>query len=83
MLVRCSPIRGFQDSKPRETGAALTLILGGLIITVNVGLEMQAAVFVYPRREVDDVHGTFCLSFTWRSVPARIAAKIDGSSHSG
>ena len=73
----------FRIANLAKRSAALTLILGGLIITVNVGLEMQAAVFVYPRREVDDVHGTFCLSFTWRSVPARIAAKIDGSSHSG
>ena len=38
-----------QDSKPRlNFSAALSLILGGLIVTVNVGLEVEAAVFVYP-----------------------------------
>ena len=39
----------FQDSKMRrDLSAALSLIPGGLIVTVNVGLEVQAAIFVYP-----------------------------------
>jgi len=39
----------FQDSRPRGNfSAALSLILGGLIVTVNVGLEVQTAILVYP-----------------------------------
>ena len=39
----------FQDSKTgRKRSAAVSLIIGGLIVIVNVGLEMQAAVLVYP-----------------------------------
>src|SRR5688572_25285574 len=53
---------GFQHNKPRpKVSAALSLILSGLIVTVNVGLEVQTAVLVYPRREIDDVHGHLLL----------------------
>lgn len=39
----------FQDNKMRQNlSAALSLIPGCLIVTVNVGLEVETAVFVYP-----------------------------------
>lgn len=46
--MQFSPVE-CQDSKMRrDLSASVSLILGCLIVTVNVGLEVQAAVFVYP-----------------------------------
>ena len=61
-----------------------SLVLAGLVVTVNIGLEVQAAVLVHPGGEIDDVHRDLLLELdVFLDAGSAWRWPIDRSSHSG